>query len=63
VVTQSYIRSQAGLTQCKSYVVAAAKMFVNQRLQIDISQNVAAVGQKWIRAELAFCILDAAAGL
>src|SRR5882724_7923509 len=38
-------------------------MFVNQRLQIDIGQNVAAVGQEMLAAEIAFCIFDAAAGL
>src|SRR5690349_1201800 len=38
-------------------------MFVNQRLQIDIGQNVAAVGQEMLAAEIAFCILDATASL
>ena len=63
VIAQSDIGSQTGGPQCERYVVAAAEMFVNQRWQIDIGQDVAAVSDEWIATEAAFCILNATAGL
>ena len=36
-------------------------MFVDQRLEFDVGQNIAAVGQERFAAEMTFCVLDAAA--
>src|SRR4030095_3057673 len=37
-------------------------MFLDQRMQIDIRQNIAAVGQERFAAEMTFHVFDAATG-
>src|SRR5215468_5117235 len=49
------------MTQSERHVVAATEMFVNQRLQLDVGQDIAAICQKRFAAEMAFRVLDAAA--
>ena len=58
---QSHSRSQTGVTQSERHVVATTEMFVNQRLEIDVGQDIAAIGKKRFGAEMAFRVLDAAA--
>jgi hypothetical protein len=61
LVAQSHSRSQTGVTQSERHVVATTEMFVNQRLELDVGQDIAAIRQKRFGAEMAFRVLDAAA--
>src|SRR5205823_11409550 len=61
VIAQSHSCSQTGVTQSERHVVSATEMFVDQRLEIDVGQNIAAVGQKRFAAEMTFRVLDAPA--
>jgi hypothetical protein len=36
-------------------------MFVDQRLEFDVGQNITAVGQEGFAAEMTFCVFDPAA--
>src|ERR1043166_2256142 len=49
------------MTQTECHVVSATEMFVNQRLKIDVRQNIAAVGQERFAAEMTFRVFDTAA--
>src|SRR5262249_61958993 len=49
------------MTQSERHVVVAAKVLVDQRLKIDVGQNIAAVGQERLAAEMTFRVLNAAA--
>src|SRR5262245_36965401 len=44
VIAQSHSGSQAGVAQSERHVIFATKMFVDQRSEFDVRQNVAAVG-------------------
>src|SRR5439155_5780325 len=61
LIAQSHSCSQTGVTQSERHVVSATEMFVDQRLEIDVGQNIAAVGQKRFAAEMIFRVFDAAA--
>src|SRR5207302_8681861 len=51
------------MTQRQCDVVAAIEMFIDQRLQRYVGQNIAAVSTKRFLSQLGFNVLDAAAGL
>jgi hypothetical protein len=62
VIAQSHGRGQTGFAQRERDVIPATKMFVDQRSQIDVRQDVPAIRDEWLAAEITFYILDAAAG-
>jgi hypothetical protein len=62
VIAESHGRSQTGFAQGKRDVIPTTKMFVDQRSQIDVCQDVAAVGDERLAAEITFYILNTAAG-
>jgi hypothetical protein len=61
LVAQSHSRSQTGVTQSKRHVVATTEMFINQRLELEVGQDIAAIRQKRFGAEMTFRVLDTAA--
>src|SRR5207302_8566018 len=61
-VFEGHLRSESGFSQRQGDIVSLAKMFVDQRLQGEIRQKVAAVDDEWLRSQETFHILDAAAG-
>jgi hypothetical protein len=50
------------MTQRERHVVSAPKVFVDQRLEFDVGQNIAAVGQEWFVTKMTFGVFDPAAG-
>ena len=62
MIAESHVCSQTGFAQRKRNVIPAMKMFVDQRLQVDVRQDVAAVGNERLAVKTAFYILDSAAG-
>src|SRR4051812_37120637 len=49
-VNKCYAGSQPGLAQAKGHVISAMRVFEQERIQIDISQNVAAVDDERLLA-------------
>src|SRR5438876_9061928 len=62
-VAKSNRGRQTGIAQRQGDIVSAAEMLVDQRLQIDISEDVGAVGDEGFHPEIGFDVLDAAARL
>src|SRR5436190_6656906 len=50
-VLEGHIRPEPGFSQRQSDIVSLAKMFVDQRLQGEIGQKIAAVNDEWVRLQ------------
>src|SRR6266446_8911802 len=61
-VFESDPRSETRFTQRQSDVVAGAEMLLEQRMQVDVGKNVAAVNHERLRAERRFGVFDPTAG-
>ena len=60
-VLQRHTGGQAGFAQGEGYVVTRAMMPLQQRVQVHVSQNVAAIDEEWLGTEQAFDVLDSPA--
>src|SRR4029077_464603 len=62
-VAKSNRSRQTGIAQRQGDIVSAAEMLVDQRLQIGVSEDVAAVSDEGFHPEIGLNVLDAAARL
>src|SRR5206468_11967170 len=62
MITERDLRRQPRFAQCQCHIVSSTEMLVDQRLQRDIRQNVAAIGDERLAAQMGFHIFDAATG-
>src|SRR4029077_2500670 len=56
-------RAQAGVTQGKGNIVSAVEMLIDQRLQPHVGQNVPAISDERLAAQIGLEVLDSAAGI
>ena len=61
-VFERHARGETGFAQRQRDIVPCAKMFFDQRRQLEVGKDIAAVNNERLRREKAFDILDPAAG-